>query len=135
MDKIQVNTQLMGDYADDWSVIESEFTHAKQRSDVLADTVGDGELAERVRNFAYSWEQCRKKLVEQVGSLVGSLRRTFVDGADTLRSATPADKFTSASAPGIRRSGGGQQGSGCVLEQGLEAPAKIVDVVEGSLHG
>jgi hypothetical protein len=135
MDKIQVNTQLMGDYADDWSVIESEFTHAKQRSDVLADTVGDGELAERVRNFAYSWEQCRKKLVEQVGSLVGSLRRTFVDGADTLRSATPADKFTSASAPGIRRSGGGQQGSGCVLEHGLEAPAKIVDVVEGSFHG
>ena len=97
LDKIQVDTQLLRDSGHALSTIESEFTNANQHSDVLAEAVGDDQLADRVRNFTKNWDQHRKELVEQIGSL----KKIILDGADNLESADSqlADKLTATPTP------------------------------------
>lgn len=53
-------------------VVANEFHNANANSDNVSESVGHPELAEVVRSFAHNWDDTRKKMMEDIGTLAKS---------------------------------------------------------------
>ena len=50
-------------------IVATEFEHANARSDQAADATGHDGLADRVREFAYNWDDRRAKMLAGIAGL------------------------------------------------------------------
>lgn len=69
---LKVDTDSVRSVSNDLIRITSELTDAQAHSDDVADAVGHNGLAGALRNFAGSWDDRRRKLVEQISQLQAS---------------------------------------------------------------
>ena len=69
MTDLDIDTAVLTDAGGQLRLVATEFVHANVRSDDVADAVGHGQLAERIREFAHNWDDKREQMVESVGQL------------------------------------------------------------------
>ena len=69
MADLDIDTQVLRDTGSALRLVATEFDGANVRSDVIADAVGDGALADRVRAFAHGWDDRRATMVQGIAFL------------------------------------------------------------------
>ncbi|WP_454085212.1 hypothetical protein [Georgenia sp. Marseille-Q6866] len=69
MPDVQVDTELLKEAGAQLRNVVETFTYAKDDAHALADHVGHGGLAKRVRNFADNWQSRRQDMLETIGTL------------------------------------------------------------------
>jgi uncharacterized protein YukE len=84
-DKLTVDTTAMRDAAAALKKIADEFSGSEVNALGLSRAVGNDHLAERIVDFAKSWDFRRAELTEQINTLSNNLT-TGADGFDTTDS-------------------------------------------------
>ncbi|MGL5811275.1 MAG: hypothetical protein ACRCYQ_15145 [Nocardioides sp.] len=87
MADLKLDTDFLCELGTDLRTVASEFEHANAHSDYVADAVGHGGLAERVRDFAHNWDDRRKKMmgnIQQLGESAYAVGDAFDQLEDEL---------------------------------------------------
>jgi len=104
---LKVDTDSVRSVSNDLIRITSELTDAQAHSDDVADAVGHDGLAGALRNFAGSWDDRRRKLIEQIAQLrdsATSIADAFDDTDSALaRALTQSPDAPAQVAPGTAR--------------------------------
>lgn len=66
---LKVDTEAVRSVSQDLTRITTELTDAQANSDDVADAVGHSGLAGALRNFAGSWDDRRRELIDQIGQM------------------------------------------------------------------
>ncbi|WP_336923463.1 hypothetical protein [Aquipuribacter sp. SD81] len=69
MADLEIDTVVLRETGAALRLVATEFEHANARTDALADALGHRGLAERVREFARSWDDRRAEMVEGIAAL------------------------------------------------------------------
>ncbi|HEY0249379.1 MAG TPA: hypothetical protein VGC45_14080 [Gryllotalpicola sp.] len=69
MPDLRIDVALFSDLGAELSRIGSEFSDANTNSDTIAAAVGHSGLADTVHDFAHSWDDKRKAMVEDIQKL------------------------------------------------------------------
>lgn len=69
MTRLQVNTDLLIEAGGQLMSIVDSFTYANDDAESLAEKVGHGGLAGKVRDFAQNWQSRRQEMLEVIGNL------------------------------------------------------------------
>lgn len=76
MADLRVDTEVLQEAGHALRVVASEFEHADDNSKDAAAVVGDRELADRVRDFADSWDHRRGEMLENIAALATAASET-----------------------------------------------------------
>ncbi len=110
---LKVDTQSVRFVSDDLGAITSELTDAQAHSDGVAEAVGHDGLAGALRNFAGSWDDRRRTLVEQIAQMRDSAT-SIADAFDDTDSALARALTDAAAAPSGAASTGTAHGASAI---------------------
>ena len=69
MGNLRIDTTVLVDAGRSLRVVATEFDQANANSDRAAEAVGHGGPADRVREFAHSWDDTHDEMLESIGYL------------------------------------------------------------------
>ncbi len=72
MDQLRVDTNLLREAGGQLRGVANEFHNANANSDNVSEAVGHPGLAEAVRSFAHNWDDTRKDVIKNIGTLAKS---------------------------------------------------------------
>ena len=82
-ERLVVDHEILAGSADALERIRGELDKAEQRREEIDGVLGSGTLAEAMKEFTGNWDRHRGELVEELGTMVGTLR----SASETFRTA------------------------------------------------